>query len=245
MEKNAMSKLFWKTVWQTILAVVLIVVIVCGCIVAFAPGVAARELYRLRWHSAGLKLTEAQYLKSSDINDLATLLDRAIAQEGYDLLETYVPQMTQRTEYAEFVAFQDGRLQLDLVLGYDNYIRRAYVTALYQNGKKQEAYTYAMQQFPASPQDGKYTWALGAYLKCAREDASGEIPQEAVEKCLSLAKAEVGGLLYDDYQSNHRESSRNFALIVLADLYESTLASQPALAAEVASFIDAWLALAE
>ena len=143
------GKVIGKTALKTTL-IILVALIVCFA--AFAgifPGALSNIGDDIGSSYFAVVFSERQYQRTGDINDLGTLVERAIKYQNRDVTVTYSKELLTfeadgRKIFDEYAAFKDDQLSsyLGREYSYDDYINGNLAAALWQD-KPSEAINYA------------------------------------------------------------------------------------------------------
>ena len=140
-----------KTALKTILVLLLSISILFFATGLIAPGVIGDFTYRLGLTSISVPYTKAQYEYSKDINDLATLIDRAYQMDDYQTVVDYADDMYAHEHYLDYVNYESTQNDIN----YTQYLSGIYVISLLEIGDSDTATDIVISN--TKIEDDKYT----------------------------------------------------------------------------------------
>ena len=129
------EKIILKTALKTILVLLLSISILFFATGLLAPGVIGDFTYRLGLTSISVPYTKAQYEYTKDINDLATLIDRAYHIDDYQTVVDYADDMSKHEHYLDYVDYEMAQNNIN----YAQYLSGIYVLSLLEIGDSDTA----------------------------------------------------------------------------------------------------------
>lgn len=149
------EKIIFKTALKTILALILSISILFFATGLIFPGLIGDFTYKLGLTSISVPYTKAQYEYTKDINDLATLIDRAYQIDDYQTVVDFVDKMYEHEHYLDYVDYEMAQNDIN----YAQYLSGIYVLSLLEIGDSDTATDIVIANTKVSIENGeiKYT----------------------------------------------------------------------------------------
>ena len=165
MQSKEYLKIFSRTLLIAFAVILLLTLFMAGVLMMFAPSVAADLAYSLKLKGLSVSLAEAQYNRGQDINYIADAVDRAIEFDKSVNIVKDVPLLLDNSDYKNYCEFRDlqianSQYQDNVLFGYDNYVKKAYISALYKLGERKKALEFAISDINSD----NLNWAIGGYI---------------------------------------------------------------------------------
>ena len=143
-EKN--DHLVRRTACITLFVLVMGLFLALQAAALIAPGRVAEAANRIGWGGPAISLSEAQYRRTGSIEDLSSLCETSIRYGRFSVSETYLAELIAYDRNGETLGTLSARKDAGVSVryAYADYIRSNYAEALYRNGKKEEALTFAL-----------------------------------------------------------------------------------------------------
>ena len=210
------NKVIIKTALITFFACLLALIISVISISLLNPKIMANFTDTLGLNSISLKYRVLAYNKSEDITDLYFVVGESINQSNYEYVEKYFPVLLESSDYEDFTSYIEelnlsrastNTLKL-YVANEDNYLKSAYVTALYKLNNKQEAFDFALNDLVSNYDNTeKFNFVMSAFAVLYAGDSGRQInifDQYVTE--LNLNANEVIENYYNELQTLYAET---------------------------------------
>ena len=139
------STIIFFTALKTLTVIVLVLALAVLAFGLIAPSALGGFFNSLGLNGLALSYARTAYGRSGDVNDLATLIDRAILTESHDTVVEFVPTLLNHRQYYAFCQHSDSVVNTSLTTGsafsYDHYVRGNYALSLSKLGRVDEALT--------------------------------------------------------------------------------------------------------
>ena len=124
------GRLALKTAFATMTIFFSLFLFIFNINVLFMPSKAA-DLFDLVGNAQlSISLSRVTSDRNNDINDMSTLIERAIKYKDYNTLITYIPKLESYSYYQDFANYKDGQ-NLNEFSDYKSFIDGNYLIALY------------------------------------------------------------------------------------------------------------------
>ncbi len=133
-----MKKLIIKTSIITLVIILTVGFALYGFLSLLYPSSIASMAFRFNDKETCITYSEKQYEKSKDIADLALLTERTVWAKDYELTVKYSSILLSHSEFYNYSKSNPG---------YENYIARCYVEALYLTQNKNKAIDVAFSYY--------------------------------------------------------------------------------------------------
>jgi len=173
-----------KLILKTALYTLGICLSICALLILgfsfLAPNLMADFTDNLGMENISLRYRVMVYNNSQDINDLYSVVYKASTQNNYKFVKEYFPELYTDPDYAEFIDFVEEtnlasttNLEVEIYLANeDNFLKSAYVTALYNLGEKENAFNYALNDFLENEDNiTKFNWVFGKFTELYNLDS--------------------------------------------------------------------------
>ena len=206
MEKSkSPSLIIVLTAIKTLVAIVLILALALLATGIAAPAVTGDFFHALGMNGISVSYAKTAYGRSGDVNDLATVIDRAIGAGLHDVVTEFAPIMLAHRQYYAYCAHTDAVTNSSLAgvtaFSYDRYLRGNYALSLASTGDVTSALAVC-RAFMRFDQDGLAYHGIASYYLIA---ANGTLP-DGLEAF--LARANEVKVLIDDAVANETEPVR-------------------------------------
>ncbi len=191
MRSKEYLKIFSRTLLIAFAAIFLLTLFLAGVLMMFAPAVAADLSYALRLKGLSISLAETQYNRGEDINYIASAIDRAIEFDKPVNIIKDVPLILENPDYKDYCEFRDAKTadskyKDNILFGYDNYVKKAYISALYKMNDKERALNFVLSDIRSD----NLNWTVSGYLTGFLSDENApEISAEVYDEIEKYAKA--------------------------------------------------------
>lgn len=170
------GKVIGKTALKTALIVLAVLIVGLAAFAGIFPGALSNLGDEIGSSYFAVVFSERQYLRSGDINDLGTLVERAIKYRDQDMTVTYSKELLAfeadgRKIFDEYAAFKDEQLSsyLGREYSYDDYINGNLAAALWQNSPSEGILYASVGRFYVTQNrygsNNSMTYAVNAFLE--------------------------------------------------------------------------------
>ena len=191
--KVNMTKTVISTFLTTLLVVISVITYFLAVCIAIYPQTAVKVYEVIGAKDAIVVCYEKMYHKSNSLSDLYNLVQRTIEADDYDKTNKYIVDLQGKSEYQEFCKkVNDSTMQVSekkyfaYIGDLDSYLISQNILALYEDGKKDEAKTLALNDLKNA---NIYSFGLSTYADCLASDTSLTINQRS-EKLKNLINAQ-------------------------------------------------------
>lgn len=178
MDDTEQRSLIWRVIAVTTCCLALLTAIVVVFCAIFIPKKYGDFITALGFKNAGLVSYEYHYSKTKDINDLYYLNIKSILAGNNKYIKKSYEQLSRLDDYYDFVKYVENshvnesvsKLAMVFVSNEDDYLKKKYITALYNLGE--DAFSYAYQDFERTSVtniETRYNFVLSAYISIATE----------------------------------------------------------------------------
>jgi len=133
-DARSTSNIILQTALKTVIVIALVAVVTVFVLGLVMPGTMGDFWGSVGLNNLSLSYAKSQYERTSDINDLAVLIDRAVFVQNDELVVEYASQMLSERNYAAYCAHVDGLITPSDTGGtrfsYDHYVRGNIVLSL-------------------------------------------------------------------------------------------------------------------
>ncbi|MCK9575247.1 MAG: hypothetical protein WCX32_02450 [Clostridia bacterium] len=174
MKGFSIKKVILKTALFTLGICILACALLILCFSLLAPNLMADFTDNLGMENISLQYRVMVYNNSNDINDLYSVVYKASTQNNYKFVKEYFPELYTHPDYDEFINFVEetnlantADLSIKIYLANeDNFLKSAYVTALYKLDKKQDSFNFALNDFLENEDNIiKFNWVFGKFTE--------------------------------------------------------------------------------